>query len=301
MSIYNKNGSTLLNAYKYDSSSVVAAYDVSGEQVYPDAVVDYNTFNIITMWNTNRGSNQGFGIKDDKVFWIVKSGDATIPSSMYVYNLSDGSQALSTDHITCYAGHGNNISFAPAGNTLIATPAYPPSRVYINSFAGAEYTMTLEKTLVLNDGSTDCDACYDPDNVNIMYSVGHTDNSSNPSAPYRISKWNLSNLTDNQDDTFTPELLSSVLTPQPSNTYFFQGCAFHDGLLWVLNGYTGASRTLVFGINVTTGAVEYTLDCDSTTEPEGICWYPDNVSAGGYALYVGWQGSLLKKLVFSEV
>lgn len=287
------------NSYGNDA---LKAFDVTGTKVFENTK-DYSDYSFIEVWSEKTGdyNSQGFDIKDGKVFWISKSGNETIPADCYVWNLSDGSQAFDEPYITVYGGHGNNISFSSDKNELIATPAYAPSRVYINSFT-QNYEMSLSKTLILNDGSTNCDACYDPNNSNIMFSLGHTGSSSDLTAPFYISKWDLSRLTDNGDGTYTPLRISRVSTPQPANSFFFQGCKFHDGLLWFASGYyTGESAAMVYGVNPASGNVVATINCDTTKEPEGLAWVPDVNAPGGYALYVGFAHMMLRKYVFNSI
>lgn len=299
MSIYNVDESQLQSAYGLDGSAIYSAFNVTGTLVF-SSDVDYSHYSFTQKWASKGiSAAQGLDIVDNIVFWVSKSGDSTVPANLYTFNLSDGSQALPSAYITVYSGHGNNICFSPNKSTLMATPAYPPSRVFLNS-VGTNYAMTLSKTLTLNDGSTDCDACFDPNDDTIMYSVGHTNNSSDLSAPFKISKWDLSNLTDNGDGTFTPDLISSVETAQPSNSYFFQGCKYHDGLLWFASGYGGGSTdAYVYAVEPTTGNKEYTIDLNTTAEPEGLAWVADSNVYGGYVLYVGFAGMMLRKYTFS--
>lgn len=301
MSIYDGNGIAITNAYAIDGHDISTAYDITGEVIFRESepIVDYTNYAYVQKWASKGiSSTQGFDIYDGKVFWISKSGNSTIPANCYVWNLSDGSQALETQPITVYSGHGNNLSFDFP--KLYATSAYTP-HVYVNSVTN-DFEFSLLKTLYITDGCIDCDACIDEYDKSILWTLGHTANSSNTSAPYIISKWNLNNLTDNGDGTYTPQLIQSVNTPQPANSFYFQGCHFHDGLLWYANGYNGASTgAYVFGVNPNTGEVEYTINCNTTAEPEGVCFYPDANAVGGYALYVGFAGMMLRKYTFGAL
>jgi hypothetical protein len=299
--IYDASGYEVYAVCDAYGNDVLEAFDVTGTKVFENSK-DYSDYSFIEMWPEKTGdyNSQGFDIKDSKVFWVSKSGNATIPADCYVWYLADGS-AVYNAPIVVYSGHGNNISFATDKNNLIASPAYPPSLVYINSF-DQNYEMALEKTIILNDGSTDCDACYDPENSNIMYSIGHTADSSVSTAPFYVSRWDLSKLTDNGDGAYTPALLSRVRSPQPPNSYFIQGCKFHDGLLWFASGYyTADSAAMVYGVNPASGNVVISIDCDTTKEPEGLAWVPDASAPGGYALYVGFAHMMLRKYVFNSI
>ena len=297
MSIYNVSGSALASAYGVNGSSIAIAYNISGERIFPSGVIDYTDYSYTQKWSSKGINNaQGFDIYDGKVFWISKSGNNSVPANCYVWNLSDGSQALDTAYITVYSGHGNNLSFDFP--LLYATPAYPPSLAYVNTMSNS-FAATLTKTLTFNDGSSDCDACIDEVDKTVLWTLGHTANSSDHSAPFYISKWDLTDLTDNGDGTFTPHLIQTVSTPQPAS-YFFQGCRFHDGMLWYASGYSGSStRAYVYAIDPNTGTLLYTIDCNTTAEPEGIAWVVDESAPYGYALYVGFQGMALRKYTFN--
>lgn len=294
--IFDKNGNALNAVYNKSGSELNWAYDKSGDAIYTPRP-DYTSYSYVQKWaSKGMSSAQGFDIYDGKVFWIRKSGDDTIPANCYVWNLSDGSQALSSAYISLYTGHGNNLSFDYP--KVYATPAYPPSRIYINTLAN-DYTATLTKTLVLNNGYKDCDACIDEDDNTILWTLEHTAPSADKTAPFSVGKWDLTDLTDNGDGTYTPACLQSVDTPQPANSYYFQGCRMHDGVLWYANGNGDSGvGAYVFGVDPDTGVLLYTIDCNTGAEPEGVAWVKDANVVGGYALYVGFQGMALRKYIF---
>lgn len=301
MAIYKIDATELQAAYKADGDGVNSAYDVSGNEVFGGGGgggIDYSSYSYTQKWASKGiSSTQGFDIYDGKVFWVSKSGNSSIPANCYVWNLSDGSQALDSAYVTVYSGHGNNIAFAYP--LMYASSAYQPSVVYVNTVS-ADFTFTKSMTLSINDGSTNCDVCVDESNTSIIWTLGHTAGSSDTSAPYLVSKWDMTDLTDNGDGTFTPKRLQTVQVAQPANSFYFQGCRFHDGIMWFANGYSGSSTVAyVFGVNPNTGEYLYTINCGTTAEPEGLCFYPDATAPGGIALYVGFQGMALRKFTFS--
>ena len=301
--VYNKSGNTLSAVYDKSGNALSHAYDKSGNVIYTagDPVPDYSSYSYTQKWASKGiSSTQGFDIYDGKVFWVSKSGNSSVPANCYVWNLSDGSQAFDSAYVTVQSGHGNNLSFVYP--KLYATSAYAPSSCYINSVSADLKTYTLDKTLVFDDGSTDCDACIDETDSTILWTLGHTAGSSDRSAPYLISKWDLTDLTDNGDGTYTPTCLQTVQTAQPANSYFFQGCKMHDGILWYANGYSGSSTgAYVYGVDPDTGEVLYTIDCQTTAEPEGVAWVEDSDAVGGYAMHVGFQGMALRKYTFDAL
>lgn len=298
MAIYKSNGLPLTSAHELDGDSVIAVYDAEGTIVFSPSV-NYKDYSFTQKWASKGiSSTQGFDVYDGKVFWVSKSGNSSADSNCYVWNLSDGSQALDTPYITIYSWHGNNLCFNFP--ELYASSAYTPN-CYINTLSDDFTTATLTKTLALNDGSIDCDACLDESDKTILWTLGHTANSSNPNAPFYISKWDLEHLTDNGNGTYTPQLLQKVELPQPV-CFYFQGCKMHDGLIWFASGYAGSStQAYVYAVNPNIGSYVYTIDCETTSEPEGVAWVSDNSVAGGYALYVGFAGMALRKYIFSAI
>ncbi len=295
MAVYNKNGTQLNQIYDVDGEELNNAYDVDGSSVFSGGEVDYSNYSYTEKWASKSISNtQGFDIYDGKVFWVSKSGNSTVPANCYVWNLSDGSQALDTAYITVYSGHGNNLCFdAPK---MYATSAYTP-HVYVNDFTNS-FVFSLNKTLYMNDGSIDCDACIDENNKTILWTLGHSAGTGTPGAPYYISKWNLNSLTDNGDDTYTPQKIQTVETAQPANSYYFQGCKSHDGYLWYANGYSGSGTgAYVYAVDPDTGEVAYTINCNTTAEPEGVAWVQES---GEWVLYVGFQGMALRRYTFGN-
>jgi hypothetical protein len=271
------------------------AYNIDGNNVLTTSAVDYTNYSFVQKW-ASKGVpySQGFDIYGGKVFWVAKSGNDSIPANCYVWNLSDGSQALDSAYITVYSGHGNNLSIDYP--KMYATTAYMPSTVYVNTFSD-DYVATLTQTLLMSDGSRNCDACVDETNKNMLWTLAHTAGADDTSAPFLISKWDLTQIADNGDGTYTPKLIKSVSTPQPSTSFYFQGLRMHDGLLWYANG-NGTGRSYVRAVNPNTGVEVYTIDLETNTEPEGVAWVEDTEAVGGYAMYVGFQGMMLRKYTF---
>lgn len=291
MPVYNLNGEPLANIYDLNGNLLPYAYDLNGNQIYSKGQpVDYRIYSFTQKWASKGiGATQGFAIHDGKVYWVKKSGNDTVQSPCYVWNLSDGSQALDTATINLYCGHGNNLSFDYP--LIYATTAYSPPYVYVNSL-DSNNVATLVRTLYINDGCTNCDACIDEDDKTILWTIGHTEENY-----YLLSKWDLTILTDNGDGTYTPDLLQTVHVPL-IQSFYFQGCTFHDGMFWFANGYAGSSVAYVFAVNPATGAIVYTVNCETTEEPEGVAFNYEN---GEYVMYVGFAGMMLRRYTFKKL
>lgn len=137
-------------------------------------------------------------------------------------------------------------------------------------------------------------AWIDETDHDIMWTLGHT--GYNTSDPFLISKWDLNDLTENGDGTYSPANLQTISITPPSNRYF-QGLKFHDGLIWYGNG-NGGVPSYIRAVNPDTGIEEYVIDLNTNTEVEGVAWVDDYESVGGYAMYAGFQGMMLRKYTF---
>lgn len=283
--IYGINGNAINNAYDVDGIGLNKAYDVDGNIVFTQGSVNYDNYSYTQKWGSKGITPaQGFDIYDGKVFWVKKSGDSTIPADCYVWNLSDGSQALDSAYITIYSGHGNNLAFNYP--LVYCSPAYNPAKVYVNTFDGN--TFSLDKTFSFST-LYDIDSCLDENDTSILWGLSHD----GIGTELVITKWNLSNLTLNGDGTYTPELLNSVNMTRPSGNYM-QGTRFHDSMLWFGCG-DGTQRAYVYAVDPYSGVIKHSIDMQVNTEPEGVAWQYEN---GEYVLYVGFQGMMMRRYVF---
>ena len=167
-----------------------------------------------------------------------------------------------------------------------------PAKVYINRVTTTSSQLIKTLTFPLEKTGYYAGASIDFEN-HILYMLGYseqnyqTDDGGNNKTV--ISKWDLSNLTDNGDNTFTPEFISSYERPF---IYVMQGQQFHDGMIWVASGGTNV-RGYVYALDPSDGSLLYTIDTNTTTELEGIAFisYKEMV--------FGLQGGVYKKVTFA--
>lgn len=128
-----------------------------------------------------------------------------------------------------------------------------------------------------------------------MYTVGTVEDNylddDGGNNPCIVCAWDMSNLTDNQDNTYTPALLSTFQRPF---IYVMQGQQYHDGYIWIASGYS-AGNQYIYAMNPINGNIEYTLTMPITTEIEGLSWQSDN---DRYYMIVGFQGGKYYKITF---
>ena len=109
---------------------------------------------------------------------------------------------------------------------------------------------------------------------NIMYCYGYknNDNHSYDNNKMRLIKCDLSNLTDNEDDTFTPEIIDRIETPYMG---IMQGRKYYNGRLYVGFANTGSPfDSRLVSIDVETGQTKADIDMTAvtTSENEGVCY-----------------------------
>lgn len=308
MAIYDYESNQLNSAFDIDGNTLTNAFDVDGDLVFNGGMPDYSNYSFTQKWASKGiSSTQGFDIYDGKIFWVAKSGNASVDNAMYVFNLSDGSNALNTSYMTAYGGHANNVTFSDqfydeedVYPLVLMSTAYSDSPAYLNRISN-EYVATLQVQYkfpvvenIINGGF---DVCYGETNdVAYTASVFGSNSDASLGTHICIAKWDMTDLTDNGDGTYTPAFISSVNCDWH---YWKQGIKYHDGLIWLSSGYPNY-RAYVYAIDPSTGQTMYTIDCNTTTEIEGAVFYPDAEAVGGYALYVGFQGMMLRKYTFGN-
>lgn len=293
MSIYNKSATQLWSAYGINGSVLATAYNVDGEVVFGS--VDYSTYSYAPYCSVSVANMQGFDIKNGIIFQF-RAG-SSVSNTMCTINASNAS--IIQNGITASSDHGDSASFS---ESYVSGDAYPliyvtsdtnPAKVYINRVT--QTSATLYKTLSFPLDKTGYYAAAAVDFTNdILYMVGYseqnylTDDSGNNKTV--ISKWDLSNLTDNGDSTYTPLFVSSL---QRTFIYCTQGQQYHDGMIWTASGYTGSSNSYIYALNPSTGETLHTVDLQTTTEVEGLSFISTN------EMVVGLQGGTYRKYTFA--
>lgn len=294
MSIYKIDGTQQTQAYS-TSQELQSAYDANGNQVFVKGV-NYDSYTIVNYCTVSLSPTQGFDIYNGVIFQFM--ANSSISNRMATINVSN--QAIINNNITTNSDHGDSASFsdefyddADDYPLIYVTSDTNPAKVYINRVTTT--TSQLVKTLSFPIDKTGyyAAACVDFEN-DILYMVGYseqnyqTDDDGNNKTV--ISKWDLSNLTENQDGSYTPEYLSSI---ERAFIYVMQGQHFHDGMLWIASGATNYNGK-VYAISPTDGTLLHTVDVNSTVELEGISFVSDN------EMVIGLQGGVYKKVVFSQ-
>lgn len=299
--IYNKNGSALATCYNVDNNQILSAYDVDGNAVFSgEHETDYTDYSITSYKNISVQNTQAMEIYNDVLFQFRGSGsNLSINNLVCLYTFPSGS-AIKTN-MAIESGHSNAVAFSKTFYDpndefpIIYCGDWFDPIVHVNRISRSSNTHLYD--IVYSNAGYHSNPCIDFDN-NIMYTVGYYLNSTETaSGNYCIvCKWDLSNMTDNGDGTYTPTLLS---TYNIDFIYVMQDLKFNDGICWITSGYGGSTQYL-YGMNPDTGVFTYTITMPITTEIEGLVWMTDS-QTGLYYAYIGFQGGKYYKAMFGEV
>jgi hypothetical protein len=295
--IYDVEGTNILSAYDVNEETLSQAYSIDGESVFPDNI-NYDRYMFEDYINASVQNMQGFDTHNGYIFQM-RATLGGMENLMALVRMSDG--VVVDGNMNIYSGHGGSVSFSKEYYELndlfpllYVSTQYVPCTIYINR-VNTSYTM-LVKTLVfpLDKSGYYADQAYDLEN-NILYTVGYTENSyeSSQSGANKviISAWDMNNLTDNGDGTFTPAYISSV---EREFIYTMQGKQFHDGMIWVGSGYyTASTSSYIYAISPVDGSILHTIDLETNTEVEGMSFISRN------EMIVGLQGGTYKKCTFA--
>ena len=300
MAVYKLNGDTLSNVFNIAGAELQAAYDVDGDVVFSGGTqpIDYTTYTIGPFCTVSLSPTQGFDIHSGTIFQFL-ANSSTINNRMATINSQ--AQSIINNNISASSDHGDSASFSSEYYTigdiyplLYVTADTNPAKVYVNRVT--QSSSQLIKTFVFPLEKTGYYAalCLDDEN-NTMYMVGYseqnyqTDDGGNNKTV--ISKWDMTNLTDNGDGTYTPLFVSSIERPF---IYVMQGQQYHDGMLWISSGGTNV-RGYIYALDPANGELLYTVDTETTTEVEGLAFISDT------EMIFGLQGGTYKKVTFARL
>ena len=299
--IYNKNGSALATCYNVDNNQILSAYNVDGNAVFSgEHETDYTDYSITSYKNISVQNAQAMEIYNDVLFQFRGSGsNLSINDLVCLYTFSSGS-AIKTN-MAIESGHSNAVAFSKTFYDpndefpIIYCGDWFDPIVHVNRISRSSNTHLYD--IVYSGAGYHSNPCIDFDN-NIMHTIGYYLNSTETETGNYciVCKWDLSNMTDNGDGTYTPTLLS---TYNRDFIYVMQDLKFNDGICWITSGY-GSSTQYLYGMNPDTGVFTYTITMPITTEIEGLVWMTDE-ETGLYYAYIGFQGGKYYKATFTEV
>lgn len=287
MAIYNKIGSILATAYSADGTEISKAYDVFGSEAFSSVPIpNYNSYEFSTLGGT---VGQGIAIYGN----ILARWDGSTKLNLYTLSPFKSKAVVDTGE----SSHGNDASFsdefysAADDLPLIYIDSNLCFRIYKD---GSTWTSTLiRKITTPNVYGMKIAAGFDG---NTLITIGYSENQYTYSATNKliIAKWDMTELTENGNGTYTPALISTVTRDWLE---CIQGASYHDGYLWVASGLgnTG-NKGYVYALDVETGDIIYSIDTGSTNELEGLAWGYNETD--NWYIVIGQTGFGFRKITF---
>lgn len=294
MAVYDVDGHSIQNLYKINSDQLSIAYSKNGDVVFTgQPTVDYDNYAMESLYTLSALSShtQGFDIHDG-VICAFRADDL-----MYLFDYSNGSTISSG--ITAKSGHGDSASFSnefydveDEFPLIYVTSDKTPAEIYVNRITRTNSTLIRTLLFPIEKAGYYAAAVVDG---SIIYLLGYseqnyqTDNSG--SNKTIISKWNLQNLSDNGDGTYTPEFISSYKRPF---IYVMQGMTYHDGMIWIGSGYGSPNPSHIYAMNPTNGVILHDITLPNTVEIEGVSFVENDL------VVLQW-GGVFSKYVFESL
>lgn len=241
-------------------------YIIENTNVYAPSAASFDDANIRVM--------QGFGYYDGKIFQFYSD------NGLAIIDYSSG-ETLYQIHDTGTL-HGNSVAFLDE--------FYDENDDYPIAIVADGISNKAFKVRIQNDDVTVLQTIVFPvercghyvstmvDKLNMrIYTIGYTNNSyyTDPDGTnYMIfGTWDLTKMTHNDNDTYTPEFIESFTTPF---ILTLQGPCYYNGLLYVVSSHSTNPSTLVYVIDPERKKIRNILtDFNSvlkSSEVEGICF-----------------------------
>ena len=295
--IYDYEGNQT-SPYNKSGQEINTAYDIDGTVVYSDGQVDYDNYTISSLYTISVANCQGIAVYNNVLFQFRAGGG--VSDKVCVFDFTNGSDI--TRDMTIESDHGDSATFSNEFYSvsdefplLYVTADTSPAIIYVNRVSRS--SASLIKTLVFPSTAGYYGAgAFDWEN-NICYLLAYKKNNyttdDGGTNTTVVSKWDLSNLTDNGNGTYTPAYISQY---ERDFIYVMQGLTYHDGYIWIASGY-GSVPSHVYAMNPSTGTIAHTITMDDNTEIEGV-QFIYNSTTQSYYMLIGQQGGKYKKCVF---
>ena len=289
MPLYDFQGNEISDVFDINGNELTNVYDVNGNLIdrQTPLPLDYSSYETTDLFTYVANGFNGFDVHNGVIAQLMAN------DKLYLFDL-ETHEALVTAR-TIESDHGDSASFSKeyyqSGDPyplLYVTSDTNPALVYVNRITNN--SAILVKTLSFPlDKAGYYSACAYDDKNKIMYMVGYsqqnyqTDDSGNNKTV--VSKWDMNNLTQNQDGTFTPTYISRYFR---DFIYVMQGQQFFDGYIWISSGYNNGGNQYIYAMNPSTGVIEHTILLDDHIEVEGLAWVYDT-EQNKYWMLIGQQ------------
>lgn len=293
MAIYDINSNVLTDAYDL-ADSIETAYDINGDVVYQHTPPqrDYDDYTITNLFRYPVSKMQGFAIYNGIIAQVRED---------YSLHLIDIATQTKIREVSMDMGHGNSCQFSD--EFYDADDEFPlfyirNTGVWVYRIVGTESTLIRKYSFSADIIGTYV-AGFGIDNANRrFYTASYTTGDYiSKTGQMRICEWDMDDVTDNGDDTYSMALIDSNDFSWFDRFEAVQGCTFHDGYFFISCGYTGNSQQNVVLVDPATLSIAHIISLGASPETEGCDWYYDEY------LIVGQKISTYtyRKIEFAEL
>lgn len=271
MAIYGVNGELLSDVYGVDGTTLDYAYDVGGEVVFEkgEPSPSYDNYEITPWFTYNANSLQSFAYSNG-VIAQCREGDALHMIDIETHTL--------LYKVTMAFEHGNSAQFSK--EYYDANDTFPlfyvrASGIYVYRINGTSSELIRKYSFPTALIGTYA-AGFGVDSVNRrIYTVSYTEGDyQTKTGLCRFCAWDMDDYTINESGYYVMNRLY-----YHDSTWFdihnaIQGSCYHDGHLFVGNGYsTGSQYVTIF--DVSDGTIKVNIQLASG-ETEGCAWVDDD-------------------------
>ena len=268
MSVYTVNGTQLSSVYGVEGNSLERAYDVSGNVVYNKAEPqwDYDNYSVSDLFTYTGNKMQGFAIYNGKI------AQAREDYALYIIDLATHTKLK---EVSMDFGHGNSCQFSDEfydPNDEFPLFYIRNSGVWVYRIVDTSSTLIMKSGFPAESIGTYV-AGFGVDSENgRMYTASYTEGDYiSKTGQMRVCVWDMNDVTDNGDNTYTMELIDSNDFEWFTSFDAVQGSCYHDGYFFIGSGYSSASRQAVVLVDINTLEISHVVQL-SGSELEGCAW-----------------------------
>ena len=270
--VYDVNGDVVGSLYDVGGDEINTAYDVGGDVVYNGSAPqrDYDNYTISSMFSLTGNKMQSFAVYGGKIAQVRET---------YALYIIDIATQTKTKEVTMDMGHGNSCQFSDEFyDQEDEFPLFYVRNSGVWSYRITGTTSTLIKKYAFSSniiGTYVAGFGIDCENRKFYTASYTTGDYETKTGEMRICVWDMDDLTDNGDDTYSMALLDTNDFSWFDNYEAIQGCCFHDGYFFISTGLPGTSQYVVL-VSPSTLTIDHVVSLATTTETEGCAWVNDD-------------------------